>query len=119
MTRTPPAVLAGLRLGGILPVYWRRKRASAKWHRGFRVGSRVVRSQCEKVTGLHKGNLIFAPIEEPWPEPHCPKCERATPGTDAVREATQLNVKRPRGAWVTRLTGPRSNANHQHQRKEL
>ena len=86
MARTDSDVLAGLRLGGVLPTFWRRRRATAKWHRGFRLGPQVVHSQCDKIAGLHKGNLLFAPIEEPWPEPHCPGCERGTPGTRAVRD---------------------------------
>ena len=100
---TAPDILAMLAAGGTLPTYWRRRRKSAKWHRGFRTGTRIVRSQCEKLAGLHKGNLLFADLSRPWPDPHCRSCERATPGSDAVREATAL---------VARRTGFRSNANH-------
>ena len=98
MTRTPPDVLDALRVGGVLPTYWRRKRETAKWHRGFRFGPQLVYSQCDKVAGLHKGNL-FAAIVEPWPDPQCPGCERATPGTDAVRkhvrEGLDVRSRRP------------------------
>jgi hypothetical protein len=84
---TPPDVLAKLRANGVLPTYWRRKRETAKWHRGFRQGPLMVRSQCGKLAAADGGRLLFASIDEPWPEPHCPACERATPGSDAVREA--------------------------------
>lgn len=92
MGRTDPDVLAHLQIRGVLPTFWRRRRATAKWHRGFRLGPQVVHSQCDKIAGLHKGNLLFASIEEPWPEPHCPGCERATPGTDAAREGLDVSV---------------------------
>lgn len=94
--RTAPDVLAMLRAGGIMPTYWRRKRANSKWHRGFRQGSLMVRSQCDKIAGADGGRLLFAPIDEPWPEPRCRACEGATPGTDAVREATDVGSVRGR-----------------------
>lgn len=87
MARTEPDVLAVLQRGGILPTYWRRKRETAKWHRGFRQGSLMVRSQCEKIAGADRARLLFASIDEPWPTPHCMACERATPGSDALRDA--------------------------------
>jgi hypothetical protein len=100
MVMTAPDVLEMLRRGGILPVYWRRKRATARWHRGFRDGTLVVRSQCGKLAGADKGRLLFAPIDEPWPDPHCGACERATPGTDAAREGLDpdegVSARRPR-----------------------
>ena len=104
--RTDPDILETLRRGGILLVYWRRKRETAKWHRGFRDGSVLVRSQCAKLAAADGGRLIFAPIDQPWPEPHCLSCERATPGTDAAHEGLDPNEgisgRRP-GAPVTRL----------------
>jgi hypothetical protein len=95
MTRTSPDVLDRLLRGGVLPTYWRRKRATAKWHRGFRLGTQIVHSSCDKIAGLHKGNLLLAPITEPWPEPHCGGCERGTPGSDAVREFVYEGVTDP------------------------
>jgi hypothetical protein len=80
-----PTVLDMLRKGGVLPTYWRRKRETAKWHRGMRVGPQLVMSQCEQIAGADAGRVIYAAIDEPWPDPHCGACERATPGTDAVR----------------------------------
>lgn len=103
-----------LRLGGIFPTYWRRKRASAKWHRGFRQGSLMVRSQCEKIADSRGARVIYSPIEEPWPTPHCRTCETATPGSDAVRDA----MRDPGAAPVTRSARPRTNSNHQRPRKE-
>jgi hypothetical protein len=97
VARTEPDILDMLRLGGILPTYWRRKRETAKWHRGFRQGSTMVRSQCDKIAAADGGRLLFAPIDEPWPEPHCRACERATPGTDAVRDGLDVSSARPTG----------------------
>lgn len=88
---TPPDVLAILQAGGVLPIFWRRKRKTSPWHRGFRVGSMVVRSMCAKVARSDGGRLLYAPIEEPWPLPHCRACETATPGTDAAREGLDPN----------------------------
>jgi hypothetical protein len=78
--------------GGVLPTYWRRKRDTAKWHRGFRQGTLITRSQCGKLAAADGGRLLFAPIEEPWPTPHCLACERSTPGSDAVRAGFDLGV---------------------------
>jgi hypothetical protein len=82
----PPSLLDMLRKGGVLPTYWRRKRETAKWHRGMRIGTQVVMAQCERLAGADAGRVIYASIDEPWPAPHCGPCERATPGTDAVRD---------------------------------
>lgn len=98
MNKAERGVLDMLRMGGILPTYWRRKRETAKWHRGFRQGPTVVRSQCDKTAAADGGRLLFAPIDEPWPTPQCAACERATPGTDAVHEFVReaLDVSSPR-----------------------
>src|SRR4051794_12995179 len=84
---TDPGVLDFLRRGGIVPVYWRRKRASAKWHRGFRQGTLLTRSMCGRLAGADGARLLFAPIDGPWPDPPCVTCEIATPGADAMAEA--------------------------------
>jgi hypothetical protein len=102
MAKTPRDVLDFLHRGGVLPIYWRRRRATAKWHRGFRQGPQIVRAQCAKWAGHHMGNLLFAPIDEPWPEPHCPGCERSMAGTDAVREFVYEGVTDP----YKRVRGP-------------
>lgn len=89
--RTEPHVLDMLRRGGTLPVYWRRKRLTSRWHRGFRQGSILVRSQCEQMVDARGGRVLFTSIDEPWPTPHCQACERATPGTNAAREGLDPN----------------------------
>lgn len=111
MSKTDRDTLEMLRAGGMLPVFWRRKRESAKWHRGFRLGPLLVRSQCDKLAGADKARLLFAPMDTPWPEPHCRACERGTPGTDAAREGLDPN-EGVRSAWAPRSAGAQTSSNH-------
>ena len=64
------------------------RRATAKWHRGFRLGPQVVHSQCDKIAGLHKGNSAARAgfIAGAWPESHCPGRQWVMQGTRAVRD---------------------------------
>jgi hypothetical protein len=97
---TDPDVLDFLRRGGILPVYWRRKRSTAKWHRGLRQGTLMTRSMCGRLAAADGARLLFAPIDGPWPGRPCQACEIATSGADAMAEAMRdpgaIRLRRPR-----------------------